>query len=76
MRKLINDIDEELLTTENTANFGSELDMYYEIESNYKKHTNTYVGTYILNNTYSLKKLKYVAKNILILNIVKKFRCN
>ena len=56
--EVINDIDDELLTTEDTANFGSKLDMYYENESNYKKHTNTFVGTYILNNTYSLKKIK------------------
>ena len=56
--EVINDIDDELVTTEDNASFGSELDMYYEIENNYKKHINTYVGTYDLNNTYSLKKIK------------------
>ena len=57
-KEIINDIDDELVTTEDNTSLGSELDMYFEIESNYRKHTNTFLGTYDLNNTYSLKKIK------------------
>ena len=56
--ELINKVDDELVIKKDTSNFGSELGMYYKNESNYKNHINTFVGTYILNNTYSLKKIK------------------
>ena len=55
---LINKIDNELVIKKDTENFGSVLDIYYDNESNYNQHTNSLVGIYNLNNTYSLKKIK------------------
>jgi len=43
---------------ENDINSEIEINIYNKNERNYKEFVNTYVGTYILNNTYELKKFK------------------
>ena len=50
----INTLNEKVVS-EDIENLGNELDIYYELETNFKKHTNIFTGTYDLNNTYSLK---------------------